>query len=137
VIAAMLKISDSRFQGELIREAKDAGKLARDYEIPASHRENYPERITEALKGARQQELLPSFPFGSDFTDVEQQLIPALQRLRDASASPLGVLELALLGLVSSGAANRPALARLGLDKPKSLSDWIYRLLVSAALGRH
>ena len=90
VIAAMLAIADSRFQGELIREAKDAGKLAKDYEIPAAHRENFPERIAEALKPARESGLLPSFPFGSDFTDVEQTLIPALQTLRDASASPLG-----------------------------------------------
>ncbi len=53
VIAAMLAIADSRFQGELIREAKEAGKLAKDYEIPAAHRENYPERIVDALKPFR------------------------------------------------------------------------------------
>ena len=117
----------------MIREAKDAGKLASDYEIPAAHRENFPERIAEALKAAREQGPLPSFPFGSDFTDVEQQLIPALQRLRDASASPLGLLEFALLGLVKGG--NKSALARLGLDKPKGVSDWIYRALVNGTLG--
>ncbi len=62
-----------------MRQAKDAGKLPRGYEIPAAHRENYPERIGAALKPARERGLLPSFPFGSDFTDVEQRLIPALQ----------------------------------------------------------
>jgi len=132
VIAAMLAIADSRFQGELIRQAKDAGKLARDHEIPAAHRENYPERIAEALKTAREQGLLPSFPFGSDFTDAEQQLIPALQRLREAS--PLGLLEFALLGLVRGGAVNKPALARLGLDQSKGVMDWLYRALVTGAL---
>ena len=81
VIAAMLQVSDSRFQGELMRQAKDAGKLPRGHEIPAAHRENYPERISRALKPAREAGLLPSFPFGSDFTDVEQRLIPALQIL--------------------------------------------------------
>ena len=136
VIAAMLAISDSRFQGELIREAKDAGKLAKSFEIPAVHRENYPERITEALKPARESGLLPSFPFGSDFTDVEQALIPALQALRDASVSPLSIARLALSGLFASGTANEAALARLGLDKPKGLSDRVYRVLVSAALNK-
>src|SRR4029077_923008 len=58
VIAAMLSISDSRFQGELIREAKDAGKLAKSYQIAAAHRENYPERIADALKPFRESGLL-------------------------------------------------------------------------------
>jgi hypothetical protein len=137
VIAAMLAISDSRFQGELIREAKDAHKLAEDYEIPAAHRENFPERIVDALKPYRESGLLPTFPFGSDFTDVEQTLIPALQTLRDASASPLAIAKLAGKGLFAGGTANEAALARLGLDRPQSLADRLYRVLVSAALNRH
>lgn len=134
VIKAMLAIADSRFQGELMRAAKDAGKLARAYEIPSQHRENFPGRIAQALKPAREVGLLPSFPFGSDFTDVEQTLIPALQRLRDASSSPLAIARLAARGLFA-GTADNAALARVGLDKPKALSDWVYRALVSGALG--
>src|SRR6185503_16285176 len=49
VIAAMLSITDSRFQQELARAAKDAGKLPKAFEIPSAHRENMPERITAAL----------------------------------------------------------------------------------------
>jgi acyl-CoA hydrolase len=134
VIAAMLSIADSRVQGELIREAKDAGKLAKDYEIPAVDRENYPERIADALQPARDAGLLPRFPFGSDFTDVECTLIPALQRLREAQASPVALAKLAARGLFGSGVTNEAALARLALDKPKSLSDRIYRMLVHASL---
>ncbi len=137
VIAAMLAIADSRFQGELIRDAKDAGKLGKDFEIPAAHRENFPERIVAALKPARESGLLPAFPFGSDFTDVERTLIPALQVLREASASPLALAKLAARGLLGGGVANQAALARLGLDKPQSLSDRLYRMLVSAALNDH
>ena len=74
VVAAMLQVADSRFQDELMRQAKDAGKLPRSHEISAAHRENYPERISAALKPARDAGLLPSFPFGSDFTDVEQRV---------------------------------------------------------------
>ena len=41
------------------------------------------------MKPAREAGLLPSFPFGSDFTDTEQRLIPALQVLQEAQRSPL------------------------------------------------
>lgn len=136
VIAAILAISDSRFQSELIREAKDAGKLAKSFELAAAHRENYPERIAEALKPYRASGLLPSFPFGSDFTDVEQRLIPALQILKEASVSPLSVAKLAFEGIASGGGADHAALARLGLDHPKTLTERLYRILVSAALRR-
>src|ERR1700759_1097860 len=59
VIAAMLAVSDSRFQDELMRKAKDAGKLPRNYEIASAHRDNNPERIAAALKPAREAGLLP------------------------------------------------------------------------------
>src|SRR5207248_11380495 len=68
VIAAMLAIADSRFQEELLRRAKDAGKIERDFELPAACRHNTPERIARALEHAREAGLLPPFPFGSDFT---------------------------------------------------------------------
>lgn len=137
VIAAMLAISDSRFQNELMLQAKDAGKLPKTYKIPAAHRENSPDRIAAALKPARDAGLLPAFPFGSDFTDVEQRLIPALQALKEATASPLNLLGLAWQGLSGRPDANASAcLARMQLDQPKSLSDRLYRVLVSGALVR-
>ena len=72
----MLEVADSRFQDELARQAKEAGKLPRNFEIPAAYRENVPERISRALKPAHEAEMVPSFPFGSDFNDVEQRLNP-------------------------------------------------------------
>ncbi len=137
VIATMLQVADSRFQGQLARQAKDAGKLPKDYEIPAAHRENYPERIARALKPAREAGLLPSFPFGSDFTDVEQRLIPALQLLQDAQRAPHRLPALLWQGLTRKlDAADGECLARLGLNRPATLSERVYRALVSAALAR-
>src|ERR1700736_215632 len=119
VIAAMLGVADSRFQAELARQAKDSGKLPKNFEIPAAHRENFPERIARALKPGRDAGLLPSFPFGSDFTDVEQRLIPALQMLQEAQASPQRLPGLLWQGFASSpDAADRECLARLGLGRP-------------------
>jgi len=136
VIAAMLDVTDSRFQPELMRQAKDAGKLPKDHEIPAAHRDNSPDRIKAALKPAREAGLLPSFPFGSDFTEVEQRLIPALQVLQEASRSPRQLLSLAFAGLRPAAAADQPALVRMGLDRPNTFSDRLYRMLLNAALRR-
>jgi acyl-CoA hydrolase len=136
-IAAMLQIADSRFQDELAKIAKDAGKLPKNFEIPRVHRENYPERITDALKPAREAGLLPSFPFGSDFTDVEQRLIPALQLLREAQRTPLRLPGLLWQGMTQPpDAARLECLARLGLDRPTTFAERGYRALVNAALAR-
>jgi hypothetical protein len=137
VIAGMLAIADSRFQGELVRVAKDAGKLPRGYEIPAAHRENHPERITSALKPARDAGLLPSFPFGCDFTEVEQRLIPALEKLQGAQRSPQALASLLWQGLIRTpDGADEACLARLGLDRPATWAERGYRALVSAALAQ-
>jgi hypothetical protein len=137
VIAAMLAVTDSRFQAELARQAKDAGKLPQNFEIPPAHRENFPERIASALKPAREAGLLPSFPFGSDFTEVEQRLIPALEILQVAQRSPRRLPGLLWQGFFRQpDAGDSECLARLGLKKPTTWSERAYRALVSAALVR-
>jgi acyl-CoA hydrolase len=137
VIAAMLGVADSRFQNDLARQAKDAGKLPNNFEIPSAHRENFPERISGALKPAREAGLLPSFPFGSDFTETEQRLIPALQLLQEAQRSPRRLPGLLWQGFMRKpDGADTECLARLGLDHPATLTERAYRALVSAALAR-
>src|SRR5262249_11772629 len=96
VIAAMLAIADSRFQDDLLRRAKDAGTMERGYAWRRECRDNTPDRITKALAPARAAGLLPTFPFGSDFTATEQRLLPALGRLR--AAPPLELVRLVLRG---------------------------------------
>ena len=116
VIAAMLAKSDSRFEHELACAAKDAGKLAKADEIRRERRENVPGRIAAVLKPAREAGLLPIFPFGSDFTDVEQRLIPALQILQEAQAVLLRLAAPLWKGLTwPPDAADAECLARLGL----------------------
>jgi acyl-CoA hydrolase len=134
-IGAMLAIADSRFQPELMRQAKDAGKLPKQFEIGAAHRDNTPERIVSALKPARDAGLLPMFPFGSDFTDVEQRLIPALQILSAAVKAPSKLAGLFWEGLTAvPDVQDEACLARLKLDRPTTMKERAYRLLVMAAL---
>ena len=132
VIAAMLAITDSRFQDELLRQAKDAGKIAREYELPRTARNNTPDMIARTLKPAADAGLLPLFPFGTDFTEVEQRLIPALQIL--AAASPLQLLRLLMRGL-SSQKTDVACLDRLSLASPKGMRGWLYAALVRGALN--
>jgi hypothetical protein len=137
VIAAMLQVADSRFQNELTRQAKDAGKLPANFEIPKAYSENHPERIADALRPARQAGLLPAFPFGSDFTEVEQRLIPALQVLQEVQRSPLSLPAMLWQGWTQPPtSADAECLARLGLDRPATWQERVYRGLVTAALAK-
>ncbi|HVV79207.1 MAG TPA: acetyl-CoA hydrolase/transferase C-terminal domain-containing protein, partial [Pseudolabrys sp.] len=130
VIAAMLNVTDSRWQGELLRRAKDARKIEQAYEIPHEARDNTPDAIAHKLKPARDSGLLPDFPFGTDFTQVEQRLLPALQKLKSASTMDL-------IGLLLRPAPRRDteALDRMGLARPSSLRERVYARLIRAALA--
>ncbi|WP_417493850.1 acetyl-CoA hydrolase/transferase C-terminal domain-containing protein [Maricaulis sp.] len=136
VVASLLNIADSRFQDDLLATAKQAGKIAADYEIPACYRNNTPERIRATLDGARKAGHLPDFPFGTDFTPVEQRLMPALELMSNASASAVSTLRLALAGALLSlkGRTDDEALARMALDRPSGLMDRLYRWMLAAAL---
>jgi acyl-CoA hydrolase len=131
VIAAMLAIADSRFQDELLRRAKDAGKIDPTFRLPKSACDNTPDKIARTLKPAADAGLLPTFPFGTDFTDVEQRLIPVLQTLKVASLPQLAML--AMHGLGASPEYD-DCLDRLGLAKPRSLKERLYAALVRGAL---
>jgi len=131
VRVAMLNIADSRWQDELLRKAKDAGKIERTFEISKAARNNTPDALRHKLMPARDAGLLPEFPFGSDFTEVEQQLLPVLQTLKSAS-----ILQLA--GLFVRGVLERQenlqCLERLALREPRSFKQWLYAVLVNGAL---
>lgn len=133
VIAEMLSITDSRFQGGLLAEAKKARKIDAGYEIPARHRTNTPDRIGAALGEARQQGLLPLFPFGSDFTETEQRLMPALGLLRSSSRGSL--LRLALVGGPETEEV-MACLERMDLATPSTIVERLYRRLILAALAK-
>jgi acyl-CoA hydrolase len=134
VIAAMLSVADSRYQDDLLRQAKDAGKIERSFELPRDCRDNTPERIERALASARASGHLPLFPFGTDFTDTEQRLIPALQLLQQAS--PLRLAELLARGFASAPSPQmQECLARMGLDRRPGLTERAYAALIRGALA--
>ncbi len=135
-IAAMLNITDSRFQEGLLEEAKAAGKIEQTYEIPHAFRNNTPEWIAETLRSARSDGTLPDYPFGTDFTAEERALLPALALLKYAEASPLALANYVRLGMpwVSPNTEEHVLLRRLGLDVPSSAREHLTAALVLGAL---
>ena len=132
VIARVLAITDARFQDELLRQAKDAGKIERTYELPRSARDNTPDALAKALAPAADAGLLPTFPFGTDFTAAEQRLLPALQRLK--SASPAGLAAMFARGMLAAP-VDQECLERLRLARPKGPGERFYAALVRGALS--
>jgi acyl-CoA hydrolase len=134
VIAAMLNVTDSRFQEELMARAKQAGKLPQGHAIPAAFRHNTPERLSADMRPLREAGLFPELPFGSDFTPAELKLGKALKKLQAESASFSGKLKLAASLLRAPSAASASYLKRMGLDAPRTIKERIFARLVAGAL---
>jgi hypothetical protein len=133
VIAAMLSVADARFQDELLARAKAAGKIEKEFEIPTAWRDNTPAFLAGALGSARGSGVLPAFPFGTDFTDAEQTLLPALKILKESS--PLQLVGLAMRGLLSDDEGE--CLERMGLSKPRGAREFVYAALLRGALAQN
>ncbi|MGZ5866660.1 MAG: acetyl-CoA hydrolase/transferase C-terminal domain-containing protein [Xanthobacteraceae bacterium] len=134
-IAAMLAVTDSRFQHGLLRRAKDGGKIERAYELPRQAHDNTPDRLTRALSPLRDAGHLPLFPLGTDFTDVEQRLLPALGLLRNSSK--LDLLRLAISGVTAAKTMQmQECLQRMDFLQPATLADHISALVLRGALGQ-
>jgi acyl-CoA hydrolase len=136
-VAALLAIADSRFQDELLAAAKRAGKIEADYRIPDRHRSNTPAALEAALRAARAEGLFTPFPFGTELTTEEIVLQRALQRLRAATATPLGRLAVLWRSRrpVADAAALRPYLQRMKLDAPRDAQEARLARLVGAAIA--
>ena len=132
VIAALLEVSDARFQHELLREARKAGKIEAGYSIPDRSRRNTPEYLRDSMREARRDGLFDRFPFGSDFTASEQRLVPALEHLRALSRSRLDVLRALIGSLRAHGpdAEEAACLERMELTTPDGLRERVWRALV-------
>ncbi len=133
-IVALLAVTDARFQDELLAQAKKSGKIETNYEIPAAFRRNTPAHVAQAMQPLAGAGLIPPFPFGTDLTAIEQRLMPALQKLKAASSTPLKLAALFVRGLGSASEQDRACIARMGLDTPRGVSLRFYATLLKGAL---
>lgn len=137
VIQALICIADKRWQESLRVRAVQAGKLDEHWVVPLTWRSNTPQSIKQKLAAFRDNGLLPEYPFGSDFTPLEQQLTRALGYLQVRTETRLGKFRMLLMSLGKSGsssAAISPFLERMGLDSATSLQQKLEKRLLCLAL---
>lgn len=133
VIARLLSISDSRFQPQLMEQAKAAGKLPKGFVLDARFTDNTPQRL-EAIR-ERHSRLFPEYPLGCDFTAEERDLLRALNWLK-SKFKLSEVLELGKAALDAPAPEAYPAqLVRMGLAQPQGLKEELYQRLLLAGLA--
>ena len=132
VIEALLNISDSRFQSELIAQAQQVGKLPKDFCLDPRFADNNPERLQGIA--AKHPHLFPEYPLGSDFSAQEQDLLRALNWLK----SKFKLTQIYQLGKATLDAPSPQAfpehLTRMQLAKPDGLREELYQRLLLAGL---
>ncbi len=136
VIAEILNIADSRFQPQLLAQAKKSGKIPKDYEIPAEYRNNYPEKLKAMLASYQAQGFFPSFPFGTDLSIDDLILAGSLKAL---SAQSKGYPAKTYTGLLTELFRPIPEeasrfLETMELIRPKNIKERLYRKMVVLAL---
>lgn len=138
VIAEMINIADSRFQKQLLAQAKKAGKIPMDYDIPEEYRNNTPEKLKQLLSPYQAQGYFPPFPFGTDFTKDDIELAGSLKGLKALLTGSPAKLARGLL-FEFFRPIPLPAvhhLETMQLAKPSSIKERLYRKMVVFAL-RH
>lgn len=132
-IEAMLAITDSAFQDELLEQAQKTGKIGPGYR---PSRRNSPDQISRALRPAHDAGHCQAFPFGTDFTAVERELLPALGLLKEKTATKRGAAKTVLAAMTTRQNADdhADALSRMKLHQPDGFKEKIYQSLLLWAL---
>ncbi|MDP2369692.1 acetyl-CoA hydrolase/transferase C-terminal domain-containing protein [Rhodoferax sp.] len=134
VVKRLIAIADSRFQDELVKQAKAHGKLESDYSVPDRYRQNLPEVLEAKLHPWAEAGFLPDFPFGTDLTEDELHMVRAMKRIKHASQHPSELLTMAVKSLWEGKEAPQAYLERLGLADAHSFKDLLIRRLFAGNL---
>jgi acyl-CoA hydrolase len=129
---ALVQVADSRFQDQLLKSLKEAGKLREDYELPQQYRANTPEKLSAILGPLRKQGLFPAFPLGSDFTHEEIALGKSLKDIKALMSNPRSMIKAVIRSFMHKVDAEeaRPFLERLSLTHPDTTKDKILQHLL-------
>jgi len=133
VIIEMLKVTDSRFQDELIEEAKKYGKLPEDFKLAPEYTQNFPQKIESLLKTFQQDGHFVPFPFGTDFTAEEIVIGGSLKAFNGRRKTEI-LKKLVIELFRSIPPMAEPYIKRMSLDAPKNRKEKIMRKVVVAAL---
>ncbi|TRW48898.1 acetyl-CoA hydrolase [Aliidiomarina halalkaliphila] len=132
VYLALIRIADSRFQADLLKQAKKAGKVDANFEMPADWQHNTPAAVAQTLREFQQQDLFPPFPFGCEFSDEELRIGKGLKQLKADTATPLGKAKTLIQAFLFGSAGHKYAslLERMQLEKTPDFKTWLDRRLL-------
>jgi len=132
VYLRLIRITDSRFQEELLAQAKKAGKVDAAFQMPLAWRNNTREYVTRTVESAGGGDLFPAFPFGCDFTEEELVLGKALKTLKAATATRRGKIKTLWRAIMANDTEGRyqPLLQRMQLDSPRGLREQLDQRLM-------
>ena len=135
----MIKVADSRFQDELLAQAKKAKKVPQHYEIPEEYRHNLPGKYESVLKPYQGEGYFQPFPFGTDLTNDEIALGGSLKAMKAlAQGTPLKLVKGLLTELVRPIPKKAvPYLTMMELAQPGSVKEKLLRKMVVFALRNH
>jgi acyl-CoA hydrolase len=138
VIAALLNVTDTRFQEELLAQAKAVRKIPKDYRIPDAFRNNTPARLEQAFAKDRAGGFFSEYPFGTDLTAEEIVLVRALKRLQELTTTRGGKARVLLSALLSREPpeAHRRLLQRMRLDSPATFGERMLQRMVAHAIAQ-
>jgi acyl-CoA hydrolase len=136
-VIAMTAITDAQFQASLLDKAKASKKLAAGFTAAGDGQRNTAAAVSAALAPFRQSGLLPDYPLGSDFTEVEQHLVKALGWLKQNTQTPMAKLRTVLAAVTQpAGDGDQAYLQRMGLEAPNTFGERIEARLVRLGLAR-
>lgn len=135
VYLRLIRIADSRFQQDLLRQAQKAGKVASSFRLPAEWCQNTPKSVQDGLQAAGE-DAFPAFPFGCDFTGQELILGKALRGLKAATATRRGKVATLWRALRAGPGddAMQPLLERMSLAAPSGFKARMDRRLLVLGL---
>ncbi|MBW2941859.1 acetyl-CoA hydrolase/transferase C-terminal domain-containing protein [Zhongshania aquimaris] len=133
VCIALINIADSRFQAELVAEAKAAGKLSASFDVPTVFRQNFPHVIRANVAWARVKGMMPAYPFGCDFSEDELTAAKTLKSL--AQLSTMQKMRTLLRGGKNTDSVNR-VLEVLGLSGSLSGKDRVLKRLIQGSMNK-
>ena len=138
-IKRMLRISSSDAVTNLKESAVAAGKLgssvdSNELNLDVIRQRNTLGALEKRFAAFRRNGSLIDYPLGSDFTQVEQRLVKALQVLKKETASSRGKIRLLYRALTTQLPDYEAELERMRLTKSKSLREKLTARIVKYAL---
>jgi len=135
-IINLLNITDSRFQGELLKKAKENRKVPENYRIPEAFKHNFPGAIEKNSKTYKKDGLFEIFPYGKEFTDEEIVLSKALKGIKKKiSNKSFGISDIkGIPSVLNPPVEAMPYLERMKLDNPSGRNEKMQQKIVLFAL---